>query len=332
MGASTNPGVAIYRVLLSMVHLGHAIVLILKCLVPRPIPKKLTAERRLSPKHVALLLHVEPNKAGSEKVASDLVECVRRAVEWCNEAGIETLSVYDERGLLKVHLDDVISVLPAGTQPALPVQTSSYSSVFPITPPPSDGEATSSSSSTTSVHSPLLSFRVPTVTNTFVTGSDRENANTVRQTRPSHSSSQASGHTGSELQLNVLCRDQSKPAIARAAQQLSYRHLSNKSAPVPQVDIDQLDQILEADFSSPDFLIIHPLLYPSSPRALIPKPFELYGFPPWQIRLSEMYYDPLPPERFFSVLLSRPAAAIITETDFRRALDSFAQADFKVGK
>lgn len=47
-----------------------------------------------------------------------------------------------------------------------------------------------------------------------------------------------------------------------------------------------------AELPPPDLLIVHPLLYPSVSSSLfskpmLPPPLELYGFPPWQIRVTE---------------------------------------------
>ncbi|KIO20880.1 hypothetical protein M407DRAFT_29484 [Tulasnella calospora MUT 4182] len=60
---------------------------------------------------------------------------------------------------------------------------------------------------------------------------------------------------------------------------------------------------------------------------------ELHSFPPWQIRLTDIFYEPLSTQRFVSFLLDRRSdARLINEQDFRRALDQFAKVDMKVGK
>lgn len=89
---------ALSGIVLALLHAVYYVYNILKCLLPRGSPQDLAHQRRQMPRHVALLLHVDPADEPRPGVVADLLECVRRAIEWCEASGAETLIVYDERG------------------------------------------------------------------------------------------------------------------------------------------------------------------------------------------------------------------------------------------
>ncbi|KAG8939248.1 hypothetical protein FRC04_006803 [Tulasnella sp. 424] len=267
-----------------------------------------------------------------------MAACVERAAEWCRITGIPTLSIYDENGILKLHHQAIAASLPNCTPSstlAHPIQgNASSANSFPLTPPPSDGETSSSSdsasvsASATLNRNPVISYSIsPSVSPS--SPSYQPPPSSLRQRNPPNLDAQPSLPG---LQLHVLCRDQSKPALVQTAQQLSFQRSANS----PRLEVSEVNTILEGEYPPPDLLIIHPIYYPSSTLAvlsLLSEPMELHSFPPWQIRLTDIFYYPLPTRRFISFLLNRKSdARLIEEQDFRRALDQFATVDMKVGK
>ncbi|KAG8934488.1 hypothetical protein FRC02_009835 [Tulasnella sp. 418] len=359
------------KLILYSIRAIHTIGIVWSCILPRRQPLALETPRRLKPSHVALLL--DPGEITSEEhqniVLQDMIECVERVVEWAMSATIETLTVYDEKGLLKsIHQDisQAISTRLGAHVTQIPTQSPStpppqlhhppfqnmlaIENLPPLTPPPSESGATSSSIEAVS---PSISFKITTGTHT-----DAPQSTQLRHRREDQVSSQ----TAAGIRLDIICRDQGKPSVALAARNLSIHHIQTTP-----LEVASANKLLEAEFTSPDLLIVHPLIY--SPSSLphkgnifsclpqkfyipLPKPLEMHGFPPWQIRLTEIYYDPLPPKRFFSLIFSNLAcshskglyhrmeprvptktrSAVITEKDFRSALDQYSQADMKVGK
>lgn len=101
-----------------------------------------------------------------------------------------------------------------------------------------------------------------------------------------------------EITIHVVSRASGKPAVARTANVLA----SDPKWQQGRISTGDLDSILEGthNFSpnhasylvlsggrglpSPDFMIIYNI-FPSSRRQK--QPFELHGFPPWQITLTE---------------------------------------------
>ena len=96
MGALTS---VLAKSMLAILHAVSYAWIIIGGLLPRREPWPIIAERRQTPRHVALLLHVDPADAESQNTAVDLLECVRRTVDWCQTLGASSLAIYDERGL-----------------------------------------------------------------------------------------------------------------------------------------------------------------------------------------------------------------------------------------
>jgi dehydrodolichyl diphosphate syntase complex subunit NUS1 len=109
--------------------------------------------------------------------------------------------------------------------------------------------------------------------------------------------------------LYIISRKASKPAIASTARSLarlqSHKSMDIKRSPgVEEFDlsVQTLGSLLEGTefvllhwhhpdiytgkhgLPAPEFMIIHSI----SPSTHNPTPIELHGFPPWQIRLTEI--------------------------------------------
>lgn len=79
-------------------HSLHSFLILLQCLLSRPRPLALVDSRRKQvPRHVALVLHADDVQ--DDVAASDMIDCTRRMIHWCSTAGIDILTVYDEKGM-----------------------------------------------------------------------------------------------------------------------------------------------------------------------------------------------------------------------------------------
>ena len=91
--------------LLYVVHWVHYIYSLLRSLIrtflTKP-PRDLDAHRRRVPHHLAVVFAL-PEGSHTPSVTDALVGSVERAVRWCQIAGIERLTVYDDRGTKRFH-------------------------------------------------------------------------------------------------------------------------------------------------------------------------------------------------------------------------------------
>jgi hypothetical protein len=114
------------------------------------------------------------------------------------------------------------------------------------------------------------------------------------------------------LAIQIISRDAGKPSIASTAHSLYNAHRlkarvksSQDTSEIPEFKISssELNSLLEGTFykqwawnvestlskfsdklPSPDLMIIHSIDPPKS----VPEPLELHGYPPWQVRLTEL--------------------------------------------
>jgi len=109
------------------------------------------------------------------------------------------------------------------------------------------------------------------------------------------------------LRINIVSREASKPFLTEVARHLAWSERReqkiNSDYSTFQLSVPVLEKYLEGScyitnptnpllksstgrngLSPPDFMIIHPV-HPSKYNRL---PMELHGFPPWQIRLTEI--------------------------------------------
>jgi len=86
-----------------------------------------------------------------------------------------------------------------------------------------------------------------------------------------------------EFLVNFISYDDGKPQIAKVAALLSK---TMKSSEVDRMNIQEMNDVItkysyENDGCDPELIIIY---------GGTPEYFQLYGYPPWQIRLSEIYH------------------------------------------
>lgn len=264
-----------------------------------------------------------------------MIEAVEKAVAWCRVAGIGRLTVYDRQGLLSRLSLDIHSRLLSNERCCdAPVQNVPIK--LPPTPPPSD-DADSRPLSPSS-HAGLHKLNVTTLQLSARTSKQRTKTSNGRTTVRRRRHPSKSEHIGDEtFTLHFVSRQSGKAAIASIANSV----LQIKRCETPQsshtCDVDEpsiadLKFSLEGEhgFPSPDLMIIHHVTH-SEACYLSP---ELHGFPPWNIRLTEIYRDDPPKWRWWGQpgFAAKGPIRPLGEIEFRRALDEFAAAEQRMGK
>ncbi|KAI9438386.1 hypothetical protein F5148DRAFT_883438 [Russula earlei] len=277
----------------------------------RPAPRPLTATRSKVPSHLALILaSQEPDLCISEAQEAFL-RCTEKAIAYCRAAGIQCLSVYDRLGVL-LEVPDLLYL--DGSALPLTLLRSHGSNVFDET---------------------YKEGRSCTTTICMVDTLRKRNRYRSRMGHTLHKPSSSGAFT-----LHFVSRDTGKPAIAAIAD--NFRRTrggkiisANGDAEAFTVSVSELQTILEGDRGygpPPDLMIVHNVTLPRRQFT----PLELYSFPPWQIRLTEIHYNGFTGirDRLSRVRLRRRAKRwmMLSEIDFRRALDEYSGAEFRLGK
>ncbi|KAK7064262.1 DUF2235 domain-containing protein [Favolaschia claudopus] len=291
----------------------------LHCVPPLP----LQTPRRRIPQHLALLL-VPDLTHGTFATRKCLLETVDRTVGWCRSAGIEKLTVYDGEGILADCADEISQTFTA-THNLVGYDSSSASEIeYPPTPPTSDSDSRPlSPEERHHKDTSLIILRTP--------GSRRRNSRRSFKKRRSERST-----LENPLQSLTLCiasRKCSKPAIANVATCLArYRARETQNS---ELTVERLNTMIEGPYSlsDPEFMIVHHLCPSTAPSF----PLELFGFPPWQMRLTEIYLHIshcCPTQSLLKwlepTLESGPRT--LSELDFRAALDEYATAEMRIKK
>ncbi|ORX45058.1 Undecaprenyl diphosphate synthase [Piromyces finnis] len=115
----------------------------------------------------------------------------------------------------------------------------------------------------------------------------------------------------SHFHVNFISYDDGKPQIAKVASLLSK---TMKSSEVQCMTIEAMNEVISKytfknDGCDPELIIIY---------GGTPEYFQLYGYPPWQIRLSEIYYV--------------PGKKDITYAGFINGLFRYSRCEQRVGK
>ncbi|KAK7468841.1 hypothetical protein VKT23_003342 [Stygiomarasmius scandens] len=289
-------------------------------------PLPLNAPRQRIPKHLAILF-VPDSEIDIKTTEQRLLESCERAVKCCQDVGIEQLTLYDSEGIFMRCSDSIRGLVTTNPslkdlQPINPVIN------YPPTPPLSDY----SKSRSLSPEGFASSF--PSVKITGIAASQSRSRQRKTQALSEDDDSKL-------LRINIVSREASKPFLTEVARHLAWSERReqkiNSDYSTFQLSVPVLEKYLEGrnGLSPPDFMIIHPV-HPSKYNRL---PMELHGFPPWQIRLTEIYRNKLRkqyrsrlmwflPADIFSAVLS----SSLTEWEFREALDQYAGAEMRLGR
>ncbi|KAJ6509493.1 hypothetical protein C8R47DRAFT_1098887 [Mycena vitilis] len=313
------------HVLLRVLHSFYSLIILLSASWRRlytapPLPLQVT--RRRIPRHVALLLVPHP---GQDLVATreSLLETASRTIGWCRSSGVEKLTLYDREGILVQFADQITQRASVACE--LDDYESPASDIeYPPTPPSSDYSDSRPLSPEAGLQkeSSVVTVRLPGII---------RNKNSKYGLKRRHSKRQNSDASKPPLTVCIASRQSSKPAVAAAATSLARRRA--RSTEVEELTVESLNAIIEGPHfvTAPDFLIVHHLR-----SSDYPPPLELHGFPPWQTRLTEIHhcYKQRPLREWLSLRnkTAENAPRLLTELDFRVAMDEFAQAEMRFGK
>ncbi|KAI0068242.1 hypothetical protein BV25DRAFT_544287 [Artomyces pyxidatus] len=321
---------------LRLVHWAYAFAIAVSSVRSRYFkssPQPLVAPRRKTPTHLALVLVCDEAKLGAVITKDAFLQCVERATAWCRGAGIGRLTVYDRAGVLSDSSTEIQERLGYRIPYAYDEQTA-VDVMYPPTPPLSDD---SDSQPPSPRHSLDEDLHVVTMSPTSQEQEKRRKLNRTANRRRS-----LRAHLQPKtFMLHLISRDSGKPAIASAANY--YLRVAAGTYPMKMSDPDEgpfnlsvkeLQLVIEGEHGlpPPDLLIVHHVTTPPRQRP----PLELYGFPPWQARLTEIYHDGYSGLRrrcLWPILdVFRSPCILPSEVEFRRALDEYANAEFRLGK
>ncbi|KAL0576363.1 hypothetical protein V5O48_005622 [Marasmius crinis-equi] len=308
--------------LLCLLHIIYFLVILarsIRQLIFKPKdPLPLNAPRRQIPKHLSILF-IPDSDIDIRTTEQCILESLENVIGWCQQLGIERLSVYDNEGILLQNSRVIQEYFETEREPTKK-ETKLIDMVYPITPPASRPL------------SPELNC-TPSVVKLQVPPSRLE------QKRLSSHHSASRGKSEGTTTLYILSKDSSKSNIASVATSLAWQEYMRSKADRNscKLSIQQFESIIEGSngFPATDFMMVHPL----NPSKYNRSPLELHGFPPWQMRLTEIYHNRsrryyrarliwLLPSHIKSSLL----ASTLTEKEFRSALDHFSGVEMRVGK
>ncbi|KAF9651887.1 hypothetical protein BDM02DRAFT_3184135 [Thelephora ganbajun] len=310
------------RSLLHTLHFFYRLFTLVASRKSQPQPYELSYPRKQTPRHLALLLVSDDDGSTSEDAVLEcFLESIRRTVEWCRTVGIRKLTVCDRNGLLSGNIERVSQCLSVPAQHHSEDEASEIE--YPLTPPPSD---VSDSRPLSPVNLRSLNLDVSILEIHAATPVEGESSRGVKQRRKTGLNFE--NDRTNKITIHVISRSSGKPAIARAAHVIA----NDPKWQQQRIGIQDLNAILGGDrgLPSPDFMIVYNI-FPSLHRRK--QPLELYGFPPWQITLTEFHdcseYSPISwPWAGSSSRDPEP----LSEISFRRGLDEFAGAQMRFGK
>ncbi|KAF8523075.1 hypothetical protein BU17DRAFT_44219 [Hysterangium stoloniferum] len=315
------------HLILIIIHTVYGLKNLIFSFIPRRAPRPLLVRRQKSPGHVALILVPDAENHDTRDEEAVLEECVERAVKWCKAVGIQRLSVYERDG----ESYGTCFGIPAEEFQGILSHKSIYVSSAPsddsllspdmhildrLTPPTSDTE--SPKAPPQKLEEPSLTFR-PYINTIQLPSLPRKDSAEIAQQphrRKDLSYIFDSKPQQHNLTLHILSRQSSKPSLATVTRYFAKKQ--RKSDGKFTLSVDELNTTLEVEsgYPPPNLIIVYPL-YPSTAS------LELHGFPPWHMRLSEVF-----PSRRRLATTALP----ISERDFRRALDEYSDAQFNLGK
>ncbi|WVQ81004.1 hypothetical protein IAT38_003111 [Cryptococcus sp. DSM 104549] len=238
------------------------------------------------PKHIGLVLVPTvqaKGKGGRWRTERErLVESLKEVVGWAAERGVQEVSVWDGQGLTQSALPSLLRTLSSPTLPPSP-PTSPPLPPTQDTDPFSDTYAPASESHSSPSHSitPISPIsdsprRIETKLGSSVTS---------LTVRPNTS--------GQEVTVHFLPPSSASPTIASLARGYASGQVAVQDIDVKRVDEDVKEHLHFINY--PDLLIVHHLSPPSVWTSLLPRRApELWGYPFWALRITEIYQPPTP--------------------------------------
>ncbi|WVQ76447.1 hypothetical protein IAR50_006114 [Cryptococcus sp. DSM 104548] len=255
-----------------------------------PVPHTIDIEHVTPPRHVGLVLVPSApglslglaGKSGGmgraerrRREREGLVESVKRVVQWAGERGVAEISVWDGQGLTQSALPTLLRTL--ATSSSLPLS--------PPTSPPSRPTQDASPFSRPSSPSPSPPKRTEalgggvtsiTVWPSFAKGDPKK-----------------TGGSRKELVVHFVPPSSGALGVVNLAKEYVRDEVELEDVTVRKVDEDMKKQLHFRDY--PDLLVIHHLTPPPVYATLLPRRApELWGYPFWALRITEIYQPPTP--------------------------------------
>ncbi|TFL00715.1 hypothetical protein BDV98DRAFT_549347 [Pterulicium gracile] len=319
---SKNRPSPLARAVLFFLHYCYTLYLGISSLwQPRKQPLPLDAKRSKIPKHLAVVFAGTINDL--EKTCS---QDVQRLMRWCEDAGIETLSVYDDAGVFQRHIAAIRHSLTHADSEADTdsKQSSDLEIEYPLTPPASDHSGSRPLSPEGAVDALLTreDLSVIKVSNAVVPKPTtlQKSLTGVRRRRSVQHTMRAPETVERSPTLYALSRQSSKPALVFLTQALVRSRRRQPATHCEDViEVAQVTRVLEGEygFTPPDLIIVHSGIHDGYTDS------QLHGFPPWQLRLSEIHHTRQTRHAGYRSL---------EEVDVRDAMDMFSGAEMRFGK
>ncbi|KZV77070.1 hypothetical protein PENSPDRAFT_679728 [Peniophora sp. CONT] len=316
--------------LLYLAHLIYSISLAVwsvhgRWLNRTPLP--LAARRSKIPKHLGVILVCGEDVAGKPAVQDAFVRSAERVAAWCRVAEIKHLTVYDRWGVLLNSSKEVKERVNA-FEHGVKAERVQAAVVYPPTPPMTEDTASQYSEDASSRDALGVATISPELS---LDGLHVKDGLRRRGLAHDHGASP----TLLKVQLASLSAGRETMASVANSFLFAARHNvhSKPGSKRSHVSVEELQDILEGDggLDAPDLMIVHHITCPTRQKP----PLEMYGFPPWQTRLTEIYYDgswPLHARLLRHISSALVRHSLLSEVEFRRALDLFSKAEFRVGK
>ncbi|GAA5836435.1 hypothetical protein JCM9279_000390 [Rhodotorula babjevae] len=324
---------ALAHTLLYPLHLAvlaslHAVLASSRCvnliirlahLVPSPSPRRRVkpapasdlggARWRKLPRHLAVAL--VPGRGGwdGQDALRTKVDCVRRLAGWCTELGVRTLSVYDETGLLVRHAASVardLDLALAGTVEDIEMEGMATMTARIAKKELEAGE-------------PDLGAGLPHAAAAVVlpdlAQDDASSFTLVDTASPPRSSSPIPPTSPSVPTLHLLSRAAGRPRLARLAAQLAAPCTGENGGEGGKGELtaEEVAGAIDAlPLGEPDLLLVLGGSY-----------LRLLGFPPWQLRLTELHHHSHP---------TWLPALQVQYAHLRAALDTYGRAEMRLGR
>ncbi|WWC67029.1 uncharacterized protein I206_100936 [Kwoniella pini CBS 10737] len=234
----------------------------------------------IPPNHLALIFIPCKKYKKGEKEA--LLESIIRSIEWSLQKGIKELSFWDGKGLIQSILPNLIKQINKKyiNNQNLPLSP-------PCTPPNELIEIIPTQDNEEfEFHSPSPKRKVECDLVQKLESLDKE-------VRTIHIRSNAFMNEIKGLKLHFLSPSSSDDLLVNLT-----RNYVEKKINVDDITVKSLDRDIEDQLhftSDPDLLLIHHLTPPSTFQSLLPRrPPELWGYPFWSLRITEIYQFPSP--------------------------------------
>ncbi|GAA5941361.1 ditrans,polycis-polyprenyl diphosphate synthase [Sporobolomyces koalae] len=245
------------------------------------------------PRHLAVILAPTKWRPGSEQDLSNKRQQLNELIRACKHLGIAELSVYDRDGLLVSNAHSLANLDPL--HPFILKPTSDESPIVTLVP---------AASPTPNRDQGLSTLDDESLENA---SSDENGSATLV------SDGTSTPKSSSSFTLRLLSREAGRPQLAHVARKLALNRATELDRDLVPLTSEKVAQVIDAfPLPEPDLLFVFGGSY-----------LRLSGFPPWQIRLSEMYHYAFP-----AWLPSPPLDYSI----LRKALDVYGKAEMRLGR